>query len=138
MHNNGSAEASREDILDCLRNSPADQIVSMELGTAPPSVNFSPFVLTTDGDIIHGELTDNSFIKTLQQNQPDGSQQKLRVLMGTNADEGSKAAMYFMPRIFPNHQEIDPDRLLDQASFQDAITKMFPKETPKEVSINSN
>ena len=120
-----TTETSRSEVIECLRQMPADQILSMEMGASPPSVNFSPFVITKDGETITEPP-----ITALKRLKPDPN---LRVLMGSNLDEGTKSAMYFLPRIFPNGN-LGQD-ILDRRMFQAAMAKILPLETPAEVTF---
>ena len=103
-----TSEISRKDIIKCLINVPADDIVNKEVGVAQPTLNYSPFVITKD----FNKYITTEPMKMIQEklvhdynNFDDGS-----VLLGVNKDEGTKALMYFLPRIFPN-KELEAEAL---------------------------
>ena len=49
--------------------------------------------------------------------------QNIPVLMGTNADEGSKAAMNFLPEFFPNIEMKNPK--LNKEEFDEIVENIF-------------
>lgn len=118
-----SAATSKKEVVGCLKRLEPEDILGKEVGTSPPSLNFSPFVLTRDNYLVKDEP-----IETLKMFRKDD---QLSVLIGNSRDEGSKAAMYFLPRIFPNSE---PNfNYIEQDVFEEAISKMFPSRTPSEV-----
>ena len=112
---------SRKDIIQCLVKIPADEIVNKEVGVSEPTLNYSPFVITRDY---------NKFIamepkKMIEEkmNQINNIKSEHSVLMGVNENEGTKALMYFLPRIFPN-RELESEKLSKDV-FDDAVRKTF-------------
>ena len=51
----GSNSGSKEAVIMCLTQKPADDILNRELGVSPPGINFNPFVVTIDGKTIREE-----------------------------------------------------------------------------------
>ena len=102
-------------------NVSAEEIVNKEVGVAKPTLNYSPFVITRDY---------NKFIamepkKMIEEkmNQINNIKSEHSVLMGVNKNEGTKALMYFLPRIFPN-RELESEKLSKDV-FDDAVRKTF-------------
>ena len=91
-----------------------------------PGLSFRPFVPTIDGDVINLEP-----IKLLS--RVLNKFKDIPILLGTNADEGSKSAMNFLPKFFPNY-EIDKPHL-NEDEYDEIIGKVFSKY-PKGVSGN--
>ena len=112
---------NRRDIIKCLRNAPADEIVNKEVGVAQPALNYSPFVITKD----YNKFIAMEPIKMIEEkiNNFNNFDASNSVLMGVNRDEGTKALMYFLPRIFPN-RELERERL-SRDDFDDAVRKTF-------------
>ena len=54
--------------------------------------------------------------------QINNFEDKHSILMGVNKDEGTKALMYFLPRIFPN-RELEEEKM-EKDVFDDAISKI--------------
>ena len=122
---------NRKDIIKCLIEVPADDIVNKEVGVAPPSLNYSPFVITMDyNKFISQEPTALIMeqMDKLSSNFNNGS-----VLIGVNKDEGTRALMYYLPRTFPN-RELGNEAISNEM-FDDAITKIFYKSTSEKVII---
>ena len=64
------------------------------------------------------EKNDNTF--------NDGS-----VLIGANKDEGSRALMYYLPRMFPNQELVS--KTISRDMFEQAIFKIFDERVSTEV-----
>lgn len=97
--------ASKQEVIDCLKAKPAEEIVAKEFGVVSQAgLNFRPFVPTRQVPKIL-DLKDTP------------------ILLGTNSNEGSKAAMYFLPQIFPNEELAKP--ALNLSDFNSAISKIF-------------
>ena len=121
---------NRKEIVQCLTEVPPDDIVNKEVGVASPSLNYSPFVITNDYNrFITKQPTEIIMEKLERIGSGDGS-----VMIGMNQDEGSKALMYYLPRMFPN-QELEI-KVLSKQMFDAAITKIFHESKSKEVSIS--
>ena len=120
---------NRKDIIKCLIKVPADEIVNKEIGVADSTLNYSPFVITKDY---------NKFINTepkilIEEMMLANDTRGGAVLIGGNKQEGSKALMYYLPRMFPK-QELEVEGL-SRAMFEEAISKTFDKTMSKEVNL---
>ena len=120
---------NRKDIIKCLIEVPADEIVNKEIGVADSTLNYSPFVITKDY---------NKFINTepkalIEEMMLTNDTRGGAVLIGGNKDEGSKALMYYLPRMFPK-QELEVEGL-SRSMFEEAISKTFDRTMSKEVNL---
>ena len=123
---------SRNDIIKCLIEIPADDIVNKEIGVAPPELNYAPFVITKDYNKFITMEPMKMILEKIGKNDNnfnDGS-----VLIGVNKDEGSRALMYYLPRMFPN-RELD-NEVISHEMFGEAISKTFDKSISSEVKTN--
>ena len=103
--------------------------MNKEIGVALPTLNYSPFVITKDyNKFITMEPMKMLFEKIGKNDNKfnDGS-----VLIGVNKDEGSRALMYYLPRMFPN-RELE-NQVMSQDMFDEAIHKIFDKSISNEV-----
>ena len=111
----------RKDIIECLVNISADEIVNKEVGVAKPTLSYSPFVITRDYNKFNAIEPKKMIEEKL--NQIDNINSEHSVLMGVNKNEGTKALMYFLPRIFPN-RELESEKLSKDV-FDDSVRKTF-------------
>ena len=110
-----------------MKSKNVEEIVSKEnMIVSQPGLSFRPFVPTVDGDIINMEPT--QLLSRVLNKFKD-----IPILLGTNADEGSKSAMNFLPNFFPNY-DIDKPQLKEE-EYDEIIGKVFSKY-PKGVSGN--
>ena len=111
----------RKGIIECLVNISADEIVNKEVGVAEPTLNYSPFVITRD----YNKFITMEPMKMIGEklNQMNNINSEHSVLMGFNKNEGTKALMYFLPRIFPN-RELESEKLSKDV-FDDSVRKTF-------------
>ena len=114
-------ETNFQDVIDCLKTIDAHELSSKEQAIAEKTgLGFQPFVPTADGNLIKLEPKEllprvlDMFSKT-------------PILLGTNKMEGSKAAMYFDPEMFPYTDSEDP--VMKKDSFKNFIQKSFPKKS---------
>ena len=86
-----------------------------------PTLNYSPFVITRD----YNKFITMEPMKMIEEklNQMNNINSEHSVLMGFNKNEGTKALMYFLPRIFPN-RELESEKL-SKDIFDDAVMKTF-------------
>ena len=120
------SDRSRQDVILCLTRTPVDVILNKEMGVARSGLDFYPFVPTIDGFFLKEEPS--NLLRRL-----DDRKYPLHVLIGTNADEGSKSLMYFLPQLFPNKELPRPE--LDLTTFSGAIKKIFG-DSGKQVGFN--
>ena len=79
-----------------------DEILNKEVGVVSyPGLNYQPFVMTLDGKYLRMEP--KLLLPRLALEMSN-----LKVLIGTNMNEGSKALMYFLPHFFPNQEISKP------------------------------
>ena len=126
-----SSGKSRKDIIKCLRKVPADDITNKEFGVASPSLNYSPFVTTIDYHKFINKEPEKLFMEQIENRSEkfdNGS-----VLIGVNKDEGTKALMYYLPRMFPN-RELESNTM-NEEMFDEAIFKIFYQSNLKKVAI---
>jgi carboxylesterase type B len=110
---------SREEVIKCLVQKNAEDIVDKEIGVvASPGLNYQPFVPTADGVTI--KLEPSKLMPRIAKEMKD-----IQILIGTNSDEGSKALMYFLPKSFPNRDLSLVEASISQEFFDEAIEKMF-------------
>ena len=103
--------------------------MNKEIGVAPPVLNYSPFVVTKDYNKFITMDPMKMLSEKIAKNDKkfnDGS-----VLIGVNTDEGSRALMYYLPRMFPN-RELD-NEVISREMFDQAISKTFDKSISVEV-----
>ena len=110
---------SRFDVIQCLRKVNPEEIINKEMGVVSniPEFNYQPFVLTLDGFYLRMEpqlllprLAEKKFLN-------------LKMLIGTNADEGSKMLMYYLPHFFPNKELETPE--ISSEDFDIILRKVF-------------
>ena len=110
---------SRFDVIQCLRKVNPEEIINKEMGVVSniPELNYQPFVLTLDGFYLRMEpqlllprLAEKKFLN-------------LKMLIGTNADEGSKMLMYYLPHFFPNKELETPE--ISSEDFDIILRKVF-------------
>ena len=116
-----TSRKNRKEIIQCLIGISADDIVNKEVGVASPSLNYSPFVITNDYNKFITKPPSEMLMEKIE--NVGGMDNGGSVMIGMNQDEGSKALMYYLPRMFPN-QELEIDVITKQM-FDDAIAKIF-------------
>ena len=108
---------SRLDVIQCLRKVNPEEIINKEMGVVSnPELNYQPFVLTLDGFYLRMEpqlLLPRLAEKFLN----------LKILTGTNAHEGSKMLMYYLPHFFPNEELENPE--ISSEDFDIILRKIF-------------
>ena len=99
-----SGKSSKSQVIGCLKNKTAEEIVLKESGIVNKAgLSFRPFTPTLGFETRISE--------------------SLQMLIGTNSAQGSKAIMYFLPQMFPNQEILRPE--LSQEKFEDAVEKIF-------------
>ena len=122
----------RSDVIKCLTEKPADEIANKEVGVAPQNLNYSPFVITKDYNNFMPESPRDWMLKQMEQNREGVANVDYgSILIGSNDNEGSKPLMYYLPRMFPNH-ELE-SKVLKKELFEEAIEKLF--SNAKEVGV---
>ena len=112
----------RSDVIKCLKEVSPEEILNKEVGVVSyPGLNYQPFVMTLDGKYLRMEP--KLLLPRLALEMSN-----LKVLIGTNMNEGSKALMYFLPHFFPN-QEISKPSLTSE-DFDLIIRKLFHDARP--------
>ena len=126
-----TSRKNRTEIIQCLIGISADDIVNKEVGVASPRLNYSPFVITNDYNKFITKPPSEILLENIEnfgRIHDTGS-----VMMGMNQDEGSKALMYYLPRMFPNRElEIN---VITKQMFDDAIAKIFYENKSNEVIV---
>ena len=104
-------------VIQCLKSKEAEEIASKEYQVVNhPGLSFRPFVPTVDGDVIN--LEPKQLLSRVLNKFKD-----IPVLLGTNADEGSKTAMNSLPNFFPNVEMNQPK--LKYEEFEEIVEKIF-------------
>ena len=100
-----------------MKNKDAKEIAAKEYQVVNhPGLSFGPFVPTVDGDVINSEPKQllSGFLNKFKD---------IPVLLGTNADEGSKTAMNSLPNFFPNVEMNQPK--LKYEEFEEIVEDIF-------------
>lgn len=119
-----NATSSRQSVILCLSQKSVDDIVNKEMGAADPSLNFSPFVVTKDRDVVKEEprvlWRDFAALK---------KEKDIRILVGGTSGEGSLSLMYHLPKIFPNKNLTKTQ--LNKQQLGNVVKKLFPDYLPQ-------
>ncbi len=122
------ASGSKRRVAECLANASPEDIVNRESGvTAPgegpapggPVSHRHPFSPTIDGDLVAWEP------REMLRRALENAGGEVKVLMGGNADEGTKALMYLLPALFPNRELGEKEEGLTKGQFEEAVDRMF-------------
>ena len=109
--------SSKDQVIGCLKSKSADEIVNNELGVVSDTgFNFQPFAPTAEGEIL--KLEPRKLLPRIKQRF-----ENTQILIGTNANEGTKDAMYFLPTLFPNTELYSKE--ITQFQYEDFIHEIF-------------
>ena len=109
--------SSKDQVIACLKSKNAEDIVNNEMGVVSDTgFNFQPFVPTSEGNLL--KLEPRKLLPRIKQRFA-----KTQILIGTNPNEGTKDAMYFLPQLFPNTELYSKD--ITQSQYEEAIQKLF-------------
>eukprot|EP00095_Tigriopus_kingsejongensis_P008411 maker-scaffold9_size846264-snap-gene-7.26 protein:Tk08411 transcript:maker-scaffold9_size846264-snap-gene-7.26-mRNA-1 annotation:"PREDICTED: acetylcholinesterase-like" len=108
-----------DEIVGCLREKDAKDLVAKEFDGAPSAINSYPFGPTLDGDFIT-ESPEKALTSGLISS-------KIPVLLGSNANEGFYSLMYFDPDTFPDQELDEDDQDLSEKDFNDVVQAIFPQ-----------
>ena len=109
--------SSKDQVIACLKSKNAEDIVNNEMRVVSDTgFNFQPFVPTSEGNLL--KLEPRKLLPRIKQRFAN-----TQILIGTNPNEGTKDAMYFLPELFPNTELYSND--ITQLQYEEAIQKLF-------------